>query len=100
MYYTYILKSKVRAGAIYIGYTSDLKKRLTEHNNPAYKSYSKRFAPWETESYFAFSTEQQAKDFETYLKGNSGKAFMRKRLLSEEFKRALEKFNNGRKNAD
>lgn len=96
MYYAYILKSKKQAGAIYIGYTSDLKKRLPEHNDPMYKSYSKRFAPWEIESYFAFTTEQQAKNFEVYLKGNSGKAFMRKRLISETFKKALKKFNNGR----
>lgn len=33
MFYTYILKSKKQAGAIYIGYMSDLKKRLAEHNN-------------------------------------------------------------------
>lgn len=100
MFYTYILKSKKQAGAIYTGYTSDLKRRLSEHNNPMYESYSKRFAPWEIDCYFAFSTEQQAKDFEIYLKGNSGKAFMRKRLLSEEFKKALKKFNNGRNDAE
>ena len=96
MYYAYILRSKYQAGAIYIGYTSDLKKRLAEHNATNYKSYSKRFAPWEIETYIAFSTEKQAKEFEIYLKGNSGKAFMRKRLLSDNFKKALKKFNNGR----
>lgn len=96
MYYVYILKSRKEAGAIYIGYTSDLKKRLVEHNNPEYKSYSKRFVPWEIESYFAFTDEGEAKTFELYLKSSSGKAFMRKRLLSVSFKKALKKFNNGK----
>lgn len=96
MFYTYILKSKKQSGAIYIGYTSDLKKRLTEHNDPKHKSYSKRHSPWEIETYLSFSKESEAKRFEIYLKSNSGKAFMRKRLLSEKFKNALAEFNNGK----
>ena len=96
MYYTYILKSSRQAGAIYIGYTSDLKTRLKQHNDHANNNYSKRFAPWTVETYLAFTEETQAKEFEIYLKSNSGKAFMRKRLLSKDFKEALKKFNNGR----
>jgi len=96
MYYTYILKSTRQPGAIYIGYTSDLKRRLQQHNDFEHKSYSKRFSPWIIETYLAFSKKSEAKNFEKYLKSNSGKAFMRKRLLSEEFKNALAKFTNGR----
>lgn len=96
MFYTYILKSKKQPGAIYIGYTFDLKKRLAEHNDPKHKSYSKRHSPWTIETYISFSKEIDAKRFEIYLKSNSGKAFMRKRLLSEEFKKSLAEFNNGR----
>ena len=96
MYYTYILRSIKQPGAIYIGYTTDLKQRLAEHNDPKHKSYSKRHSPWMLETYLAFSKESDAKRFEVYLKSNSGKAFMRKRLLSEEFKNALAEFNNGR----
>lgn len=96
MYYTYILRSVKQPGAIYIGYTDNLKIRLKQHNDSAHKSYSKRFSPWEIETYLAFITKLEAKQFELYLKSNSGKAFMRKRLLSTEFKEALVKFNNGR----
>jgi predicted GIY-YIG superfamily endonuclease len=96
MYYTYILRSIKQPGAIYIGYTKDLRLRLHFHNNPARKDSTKRYCPWVIESYFAFTAEQNAKDFERYLKSNSGKAFMRKRLISGEFKEALKKFNNGR----
>lgn len=97
MYYTYILKSLAQEGAIYIGSTSDLRNRLQQHNDPKYKSYSKRHAPWKLETYLAFRELKQAQAFETYLKSSSGKAFMRKRLISDGFKQALEDFNNGRR---
>jgi predicted GIY-YIG superfamily endonuclease len=84
VYYTYILRSLKQDKVIYVGHTVDLKRRLLEHNNLKYKSYSKRFSPWKVESYFAFSKLSTAKDFEKYLKSSSGKAFMRKRLASPE----------------
>ena len=95
MFYTYILRSKKISGAIYKGYTKDLKSRLEQHNSATGK-YSSKYAPWEIEIYFAFSAEQQAKSFERYLKSSSGKAFMHKRLISNPFKEALKKFNDGR----
>jgi predicted GIY-YIG superfamily endonuclease len=76
MYYVYILK---------------------RHNVGDGSIYSKRHVPWKVESYFAFSSRSTAEDFERYLKGGSGRAFMRKHLLSNQFKEALAKFNNGRK---
>jgi len=96
MNYTYILKSLKTSGAIYIGYTADLKSRLSQHNRPDSKFYSRRHSPWVVESYIGFTLERDAKNFETYLKSNSGKAFLRKRLISNQFKEALKKFNNGR----
>jgi len=96
MYYTYILKSKKQPGAIYIGYTKDLKSRLIEHNSANSNSYSSKYAPWEIETYIGFTDIMEAKRFEGYLKSNSGKAFMRKHLISNLFKEALAKFNNGR----
>jgi len=95
MYYTYILRSKKVPGAIYKGYTSDLKLRLRQHNSTKVK-YSSKYAPWEIETYIAFTDEQQAKDFERYLKSSSGKAFMHKHLISKQFREVLAKFNNGR----
>ena len=96
MYCTYILKSLKVPGAIYIGYTSDLRSRLARHNSSQNSGYSKIYAPWEVESYTAFNEEADAKRFEVYLKSSSGKAFMRKRLISNQFKEALAGFNNGR----
>ena len=96
MYYVYILKSEKQVGAIYIGYTSDLKCRIKEHNSTSNRHHSSKYSPWELESYFAFSDKIDAERFEKYLKSSSGKAFLRKRLISNHFKDALAKYNNGR----
>lgn len=98
MHYTYILKSISQEGAIYIGSTGDLKKRLEKHNMYSDTGHTKKYAPWIVESYFAFSNQAEARNFEKYLKSNSGKAFLRKRLISLQFKEAVAKFNNGRVN--
>jgi len=79
MYYTYILHSS-KSGILYYGYTSDLIKRVKEHNSgnsPATKPHQ----PWKLVWYCAFPTAKQAKDFELYLKSGSGKAFTKKRLV-------------------
>ncbi len=96
MYYTYILKSMKESGAVYIGYTKDIDARIAQHNSPENSGYSKRYAPWALETFMAFSEEKEARKFETYLKSSSGKAFMKKRLISDMFKEAMEKYNNGR----
>jgi len=98
MYYVYILKSLKTTGAIYIGYTSDLKLRINQHNKIGSSFYSKRYAPWQIETYISFCDKVDARSFEKYLKSSSGKAFMRKRLISNQFKEALARFNNGRSN--
>ena len=81
MFYTYILRSS-KYDITYTGYTSDLKKRLQEHNNR--ESFaSKPYAPFNLIFYAAFETEKLAKDFERYLKSGSGKAFINKRLVKK-----------------
>lgn len=96
MYYTYILKSLKTRGAIYIGYTADLKSRLIEHNQSIGNHQDNKYKPWVIETYIAFSKIDDAKSLERYLKSNSGKAFLRKRLISNQFREALKRFNNGR----
>ena len=81
MYYVYILKSS-KSGILYYGYTTDLKRRLEEHNSGK-SQFTKGHMPWILEFYSAFIAEQKAKDFELYLKSGSGKAFVYKRLISD-----------------
>lgn len=77
-YYVYILKS-LKNGSLYIGYTTDLKKRVAEHNNG--KSLAtKPFRPYKLIFYEAFLNEKDAKNREEYLKGGYGRRTIKKML--------------------
>ncbi len=70
-YYTYILESK-KNNSLYIGYTSDLKKRFQEHNSG--KSLAtKPFIPYKLIFYEAFLNRIDAKNREEYLKSGYGR---------------------------
>jgi len=74
MHYTYILESLPKPTERYIGHTSDLKKRLKEHNAGKCE-HTANFKPWRLKLYVAFETLGQAQRFERYLKSGSGHAF-------------------------
>ena len=79
MRYVYLLQSEAFAGQRYVGITSDLRRRLADHN--AGKSpHTSKYVPWRLVTYVAFSDEQKAEIFERYLKSGSGHAFANKRL--------------------
>ena len=82
MTFVYILISESNPSKTYVGKTTDLKKRLAEHNRGE-DSYVSQFSPWKIETSSAFSNEALATVFEKYLKSGSGFAFMKKRLLSK-----------------
>ncbi|OGH17533.1 MAG: excinuclease ABC subunit C [Candidatus Levybacteria bacterium RIFCSPHIGHO2_12_FULL_37_12] len=70
MYYVYILKS-LKDNSLYIGYTTDLKKRILEHNNGLSKS-TKLKRPYKLIFYEAFLNRIDAKHREVYLKSGWG----------------------------
>ena len=79
MHYVYILQSITYPTKYYTGRTSDIKRRIAEHNR--HKSeYSSRWKPWSLKSYVAFNSKEQVISFEQYLKTPSGRAFAKKRL--------------------
>lgn len=79
MHYVYLLESGKVAGQRYVGRTSDLKRRVAEHN--AGKSpHTSKFVPWRLVTYVAFTDEGKAAAFERYLKSGSGHAFANKHL--------------------
>ena len=82
MYYVYFLKS-LNSPFRYVGYTSNLKKRMYEHNQGLNKS-TKHYSPFKLDAYIAVGTEIIAKDLEKYFKTGSGIAFARKRILTYE----------------
>lgn len=80
MFTVYILRSVNYPERLYIGLTADFDKRLTAHNTSS-TIYSKRYSPWELETYISVKDKKCAEDLERYLKSGSGFAFMKKRLL-------------------
>ena len=80
MHIVYILKSLKDPKRYYIGMTQDLDRRLREHNGDS-SGYSKRYTPWNLETYITFKNKSLAEKFEVYLKAGSGQAFLKKRLI-------------------
>lgn len=80
MHYVYILVSKKFPDKVYVGLTTDLTRRIREHNT-GLSTYTKPFKPWIMVCAIRFTESEQAKQFEQYLKKGSGFAFMKKHLL-------------------
>lgn len=70
-YYVYILQS-LKDGSFYIGYTTDLRKRLQEHNSGK-NAATRPYIPYRLIFYEAFLNRIDAKNREEYLKGGYGR---------------------------
>jgi putative endonuclease len=79
MFYAYVLQSATRPGELYRGHTTDLKKRLAEHN-AGKCPHTAKHKPWHEKFYAAFETLELAQAFEKYLKTGSGHAFAKRHL--------------------
>lgn len=77
-HYVYIFRS-VEKNFIYTGYTTDLKRRLKEHNNGEELS-TKHYAPFELIHYEAYKNKSDAHRREQYLKTTKGKTTLRTML--------------------
>ncbi len=75
MFYVYVIHSK-KDGRLYVGMTIDVKKRLNEHNKGKTKS-TKGYRPWELIKVEEFDTRLDARKREKYLKGGSGKEWLK-----------------------
>ena len=82
-YYIYILQS-LKDKSFYIGYTSDLKKRLGKHNKGTNLA-TKPHIPYKLIFYEAFLNRLDAKNREEYLKSGYGRKTI-KALLSRYLK--------------
>ena len=81
MWFVYFLQS-VNHVFLYIGHTSDLEKRLREHNDGLNQS-TKHYRPFELVGYVAVTTEANAIALEKYFKTGSGKAILKKRIIAD-----------------
>ncbi|MDP3980646.1 MAG: GIY-YIG nuclease family protein [Chlamydiota bacterium] len=80
MHYVYILQSTIKPNARYIGFSTNLKDRLSYHNSGS-SPHTSKYKPWILLNYFAFSNKNKAYKFEKYLKSASGRAFSKKHFL-------------------
>ena len=78
MFYIYLLES-IRHKKVYVGFTSDLIKRLKEHNQGLNFS-TKPYKPWKVIYYEACLNEKDAKRREKYLKTSQGQRLLKRRL--------------------
>ncbi|MCA9323501.1 GIY-YIG nuclease family protein [Candidatus Saccharibacteria bacterium] len=79
--YVYVLRSKSN-GNIYIGFTTNLQKRITEHNTGNNKS-TKPYLPWDIIYYEAHRNELDARRREKYLKTTNGRRSISNMLREE-----------------
>ena len=81
-HYVYVIQSQMN-GSLYVGYSTDLRKRLMEHNRKLVFS-TKPYTPWILIHYEAYLNKKDAERREKYLKTNQG-ARLLKRMLKEYF---------------
>ena len=77
MFYVYLLKLK--NNQLYTGYTSDLKRRVAEHQRGKCEFTSERL-PVELIHYEAYKLESDARRREHFLKTSEGKALLKKQI--------------------
>jgi putative endonuclease len=73
-YYVYILRS-LKDGKRYIGFTSDLQRRLTEHNSEKVKSTKNR-KPFELIYTETFENKSDAMKREKFFKTHQGRNYL------------------------
>ena len=73
-YYVYILRS-IKDGKWYTGFTADLRKRFTQHNNNK-STYTKGRGPFELIYYEAYKNKTDARSREKQLKSGQGKGVL------------------------
>lgn len=78
MYYVYVLQSK-KDKLFYTGFTTDIERRLLEHNNNQQIS-TKHRGPFVLVYYEYSSAKEDAIARERYLKSGMGKKYLRNRL--------------------
>ena len=78
MFYVYVLYSDADCG-LYIGFSTDLRRRLKEHQAGMAFATSYR-GPWRLIYYEAYLDEEDALGREQYLKSGSGRRFLKNQL--------------------
>ena len=78
MFYVYLLHS-TKDNGFYIGFPTDLKRRLSEHTRGASFATKSR-GPWKLIYYEAYTEREDAEGREKFLKSGAGRRFLRAQL--------------------
>ena len=79
MYHVYVIQNP--KGILYKGYTSNLNKRLEQHNaDDGFQSYTKKKGPWTLVYKEEYTNEDEAKRREKFLKTGKGREFLKKEI--------------------
>ena len=82
-YFIYILYSE-NSNIYYTGYTSNVEKRISEHNESDKNTFTSKHRPWILKEYFeVLGTEADAMRIEKFIKKQKSKIFIEKILDSE-----------------
>ncbi len=80
MYYVYVLENVNNNGELYIGYTTNVDRRIGEHNTGSGARYTKK-KKWRLIYHEAYLNKQDALGREKFLKGGSGRKYLKKQLV-------------------
>jgi predicted GIY-YIG superfamily endonuclease len=70
----YLIRNVSDSAARYVDRTRDRRARMKQHNGGA-SAHTSRNAPWQLQTYVAFSQKHKTVAFERYRKSGSGQAF-------------------------
>ncbi len=80
MYFVYVLENS-EDKSWYIGFTDNVERRVREHDNKAGGKHTRRKAgKWEIIYYEAYIDKRDALGREKFLKGGSGRKFLKRQL--------------------
>jgi putative endonuclease len=80
VFHVYVLYS-AQFDKIYIGFSSDLEKRILSHNELATKGWTTKFRPWILVHSEEFATKAEAMRREKELKSARGRQFIKNEIL-------------------
>jgi len=80
--WVYLMQSHFYPAQRYIGLTSNLERRMEQHNT-GLSHPTAPFRPWDLVVAILFQHRLAAEDFEKYLKSGNGRAFANSRLWTQ-----------------
>jgi putative endonuclease len=79
MFYVYLLQNQLDR-SWYIGYSSDLKNRISDHLRGKGGKTTKQKAFWALIYYEAYKNKKDAQGRELFLKSGSGRRYLKKQI--------------------